>query len=272
MRVIPAPPPGIYRNVPEADYHAWDACSQSRINLMSRSPATCQWRMRHPEKKSYQDFGTGVHCRVLQPDVFSRIYLRGPNVKSKAAKLWKDFVAAHPDNICLKPSEADLYETAYESVMAHPRARRLIEEAGDAEISVRWDEDTWLPDHYPLMMKGRADRIVGAVMVDFKTTADASADSFTRSVFSYGYHRQAALYLRGFARHGIECGEYVFICVEKEPPYLVGVYPLKSEVISLGWQESEPLIAQYARCLTTGQWPGYQSQEIGLPKWATEAA
>jgi hypothetical protein len=59
----------------------------------------------------------------------------------------------------------------------------------------------------------------------------------------------------------------VFIAVEREAPYAVGVYRLLDEVIALGRAENEDLLRQYVWCQKNATWPGYgdQIQDIGIP-------
>jgi hypothetical protein len=58
--------PGIYADIPEADYHAdRETLSHSGAKLILRSPAHYRWRLDHPEHKDAFDFGTAAHALVL---------------------------------------------------------------------------------------------------------------------------------------------------------------------------------------------------------------
>lgn len=158
------------------------------------------------------------------------------------------------------------------AVHSHPAASALLTSArGVAERSVYWREGRILcrcrPDWW------RDD----GVLVDLKTTADASPEAFARSVAKYRYHVQAAYYLDGCRKAIKQAGingvkppkAFVFIAVEKTPPYNVGVYRLNSEAEELGREEYKRDLVSYARCHQSKAWPGYSEniESLSLPRW-----
>ena len=143
------------------------------------------------------------------------------------------------------------------------------------------------------------------VVVDLKTTEDASLEGFGRSIASYRYDVQHPYYLDGLREAmrqgnvqapehgaaelsaywidketGVLCrcrpdfwrGEpkhFVFIAVEKKPPYGVGVYVLDSESVEIGRAQYRLDLQRYAECERTNVWPGYgdKIQTISVPAW-----
>ena len=109
------------------------------------------------------------------------------------------------------------------------------------------------------------------VIVDLKTTRDASPDGFAKSVAQYRYHVQAAFYSDGYkAAFGEAPRGFVFIAVETEPPYLVAVYVASETMTSRGRIEYQTDLDTFRECLATDTWPGYSSSPLtlDLPKWA----
>lgn len=173
-----------------------------------------------------------------------------------------------------------------DAVMAHPAAAALLTGApGVAERSVYWrDPVTGLlcrcrPDFW------RADGII----VDVKTTEDASAEAFARSISNWRYHVQAPYYLDGIntmrsqykpaagglAMPACPAKAFVFLAVEKNARVVngvalgVAVYVLDNESIELGRIEYQQDLARIAECKRAGVWPGYgdKIQPIALPQW-----
>ncbi|HID70728.1 MAG TPA: exodeoxyribonuclease VIII, partial [Desulfobacterales bacterium] len=108
-------------------------------------------------------------------------------------------------------------------------------------------------------------------IVDLKTTIDASPESFARSCVNFGYHRQEALYRMIYKLHfGEEPRGFIFVAVEKEPPYAVGVYVLGEEELNLGYNQINNAIDIYLECIRFDTWPSYSEKIITLdyPKWA----
>ncbi len=66
---------------------------------------------------------------------------------------------------------------------------------------------------------------------------------------------------------------FVFIAVEKTPPYAVALYELDAEAVDLGRALARRDLARYANARDFGVWPGYPDavQSLSLPKWATYA-
>jgi hypothetical protein len=138
---------------------------------------------------------------------------------------------------------------------------------GEREYSAIWDDP-----ETGVRCQARFDDIargIGAI-TDLKTTTDASPYRFPRTVFDYGYHLQAAHYLRGAKALGIEADSFGIVAVEKEPPYAVAIYQLNAAAIYDGERELRPLLARWAECDAAGAWPGYAEDVvvIDLPAWA----
>ena len=69
---------------------------------------------------------------------------------------------------------------------------------------------------------------------------------------------------------GKQHSEFIFLAVEKEPPYAVAVYEATHEMLHTAQKQIAPLLDVYAECLKTDVWPGYKDelQQIQLPRWA----
>lgn len=196
-------------------------------------------------------------------------------------ELWSDLVAMNAatndgKQIITADEHAQL-EGMRDAVMAHPAAHQLLTGcAGAAELSAYWkDPETGAlcrcrPDFW------RTD----GVLVDLKTTDDASPDGFAMSVQKFRYHVQASFYLDG-CRQAIEHGgedlpikpgaptAFVFIAVEKKPPHAVAVYALDFDSLEIGREEYQRDLQTYAECTAADSWPAYgdQIQRLGLPEW-----
>ena len=122
------------------------------------------------------------------------------------------------------------------------------------------------------MCKIRPDKLPGnGICVDIKTTDDASPEGFSKSCANYGYHIQAAFYLEGLTRiTGEQHDTFVFIAVEKTPPYGIGVYYASHDFIAKGRELMGKALDIYSECLKTNLWPCYsaEAKELNLPRWA----
>lgn len=193
------------------------------------------------------------------------------NANGKNVRLWSDVLAEwtenNPGRIVLTPETWDQLHAMANAVHSHPAAGALLTGCpGEAEKSVYWNDaitgvlcrcrpDWWRDDN---------------VIVDLKTTEDASPEGFAKSMANYRYDVQAAYYLDGVQQAtGKRPKAFVFIAVEKKPPYGVGVYVLDSDSLELGRAQYQNDLRIYAECVRTGEWPGYgdKIQTISLPAW-----
>lgn len=265
------PDTGIYPGIPAAEYHGWDAASNSRLSRLLRSPRHLRAYLDEPQEDTPALLiGRATHAAVLEPDVFASGFVCAPEVdrRTKAGKEeWAAFCDANAGREVLSPADHALCLALRRAVQAHPAASTLLGHAGDIEVSGVWT------DHASgCRCKLRADKLCGSVgvVVDLKTTQDAGSESFTRSIFSLGYHRQAAMYIDGLRANGLDVEHFVFVAVEKTPPYGVAVYRLTDEAIDAGRKQLRSLLATYRWCTERDEWPGYSDdiQDISLPRWA----
>jgi exodeoxyribonuclease VIII len=112
----------------------------------------------------------------------------------------------------------------------------------------------------------------GSIVVDLKTTEDASPAGFRKSIGQWRYGVQAAWYLHSLEQAtGIRPSQFIFIAVEKKAPYAVACYAADEEMIQLGMETAMRDLQRIAECRTAERWPGYSDQieMISLPAWMT---
>jgi hypothetical protein len=270
---------GLVRDMPEAEYHARPELSSTEARLILESAARYRYKKDHPPLVSPSkkfDIGSAVHSLVLGTG-YEAVLIPEDLLASNGAistTAAKEFVEATraAGKIPLKADDFQPIAEAAEAVMAQPVARALFDQPGTAEASVFAEVDgvqvrarfDFLPD--------QTDR--RRVAVDLKTTRDASARGFTRSIADYSYDVQRSWYLdaldaaTGPMPSGFE-PELVFVAVEKEPPYLVAVFQLPTVWAEMGKAKAARARAIYAECVTTGIWPGYPTevQLLSPPMW-----
>lgn len=274
--------PCVVYDMPEADYHA-DPCPEPSLSstmaktiIKPGGPALLRWQMTHPrvEKRAF-DFGHAAHEKILGRgmgvvEIPAEYLTSSGAVSSKAeAKAW---LSAQRDAglVPLKAEEIAQIGDMAEALLANPLAAELLTQgSGQPEVSMFSVDDTtgqW--------MRGRLDFLANQqLIVDYKTSGvPVDADSWTRQSWAYGYHIQAAHYLR----MGVQLGcldpdsEFVFVAQSKTAPYLVSVFRLDDEALQLGYRLVDRALTVWDRCLTTGEWPGMPQtiQTITVPKWA----
>lgn len=266
--------PGAYLKVPEKMYHSVRAASASNLGHLKRSPAhlKAEWDAAEKDTPAFR-LGRFAHSAILEHDAFHSDYaVISGNARTKAykeeyAELVEEF---GPYNV-MKEDERETVLRMFDAVMFHATASEYLMQDGDSEVSLLWDDEVT-----GARCKARIDRLpvdASVGIVDLKTTTDASRVQFAKSLFAYGYHRQAAHYLMGLSRVLSARDRFTFVVVEKTPPYGVAVYEIDSGSLDAGLAEVNRLLALYQRCHARNEWPGYPDivQDISIPPWAFAA-
>lgn len=261
-----------------ATYHALtDVVSKSHLDLVAKSPLHYWARYLDPDRVEPEPtaamlLGTALHTHVLEPDTCQDRYVIAPegiDRRTKAGKeAWAEFEAAAAGKTVLSKPDAEQIMRMGESVLTHPAASLLLDQLpGKAETTWMWTDAAT-----ELRCKCRPDWLTddGSLIIDLKTTEDASPRGFERSVANYRYWVQAGFYVEGLHRAtGKRPDQFIFICVEKKPPYAVAVYAAAAEMIEAGWKQAQLDLEVLATCKAANAWPGYSDQieTINLPPW-----
>ena len=265
---------GVYE-ISIEEYHNGEGISRSKLVEFQKSPYHYWYKANHPEvmrevevigKVHALEFGNALHTYVLEPDEFHKRYavFQKINRQTKAGK--EAFAQFQSETI----GKAFISEDAYneiclmgEAIQAHELAREMVSDAW-YEKSIYWnDSDT------DLLCKVRPDIWHEGFIVDLKTTVSARYNDFQKSIYNYGYHIQA-----GMIREALKCAlgkdmsTFIFVAIEKEPPYALAVYQLDEMGLDLGVRQFKDIIKGIRRCTDENHWPSYDSGLINLPNWA----
>lgn len=217
--------------------------------------------------------GTALHTHVLEMSRWDEEIAVAPddiNRKTKDGReQWAAFQAASADKTVITADDAEQVMAMGRAIMRHPAAAMLLGLQGKAETTHMWTDATT-----ELECKCRPDWFTddGSIVVDLKTTKDASPRGFRQSVANFAYHKQAAWYLHGLEQStGKRPDQFIFICVESSAPYACAVYAADAEMIERGHEQAMRDLGKLAACRATDSWPSYSDQieMISLPAWMT---
>jgi exodeoxyribonuclease VIII len=247
------------------DYHKdTTKISKSGLDLINKSPLHYWDRYFNPnaqEKKTAAlTFGSAVHTKILEPSEFDKKYAIAPTIdrRTKDGKSkWDDFVSAHTNHEIITSDDYALIERINEAVLDHHQSSLLLSKLTTVE-EVFTHED----------MKCKPDGITSLnIVLDLKTTEDASPYAFGRSALKYRYDVQAAFYTDILEANGLTVEGFVFIAVEKTAPFAVAVYVIEDEDINKGREKYLENLKVWRECKDTGKWPGYGMGKLMLPNY-----
>jgi hypothetical protein len=255
-------------------YHSHAAISKSHLDKVAKSPAHYWAHYLDPNRvptppTDAMVLGTALHTAVLEPHLWQQQFAVAPDGIDRRTKAGKDDWAAFQEwakgKTVLSADDGQRIQRMAQAVHQHPASSFLLTLPGQREASYFWaDDDTGLE------CKCRPDwhSDCGRLIVDVKTTKDASPREFARSVAAYRYHVQSHWYQRPFP----DAEQFLFIAVESQPPHLVAVYAATPAMVAAGGRAAERDLRLIASCREANTWPGYSDtiQPIDLPNWCND--
>lgn len=284
--VFPSLGVGLHYNVPAATYHS-DPTETPSLNsgiartILSKSLAHAfaeHPRLGSTSKKEATDAmntGSLVHA-LIAGTVDDEVELGDfATFRSKAAQEWADKVRAsgkipalERDMEAARPIAEALREKAARGLTDNPFTQ------GRHEVTAVWERNG-------AFYRARYDALIAKdgepwTIWDWKVTGDVSIAEVKRKFRRFGYHLQAAHYLKGadvlcpkFAgRHS-----FVFAFVEDKAPYSVRRYCLKSDTLTVAALDMHRAHGLWEGALASGNWPDASRDEttlIDIPNFADD--
>lgn len=255
----------VVHDMPAAEYHAAEALGSSTIRaLLSSTPAHALYKLRHSEPSEAMALGTAVHCSVLTPQLYSAEIAIAPECDRRTT-LGKEthakFLSSVGNRTVITLKQQETVDKVWGAINACRTAKALLDRCQQRELSL------FHLDKYAT--KARIDAYGRGIVLDIKTTRDASRAAFERSISQYGYGIQAAHYRRVMEGVQLPFTDFIFIVVETEPPYGVAVYAMEEEVIALYEPQVEQAISDWTVCQETQSFRAYpdEIQKVGVPRW-----
>lgn len=258
-------------------YHRGPGISKSHLDAIAgRSPLHYWNKYINPDRIRAEPtaamiMGSAVHSAVLEPDLFPSEYVAAPtdiNRRTNAGKAeFAAFEASNKGKTVLDVEDFATCLAIRDAVYRHPVAGGLLT-GGKAEQSFyAVDAETGE------LIKCRTDYLhdSGSMIVDVKTTEDASPGGFGKSAANFRYPVQCAWYNGVLdAAFGEHPQDWVFLAVEKQPPYAVGIYFMEPDQVARASFAARRDLMRIVECKRSGVWPDYGMQPLplALPAWS----
>ena len=188
-------------------------------------------------------------------------------LKAEQDKLKAEWAAQCEGKTMLSRDENEKVTAMAASIRSNKAFMKLIDDKNKyVEHSIYFNDP-----ETGVLLKSRPDFFNHFLVLDLKTTVSAKPSEFEKSIFNYGYHRQAALALDALhSLTGCQYDSFVILAVEKEAPYLTATYVLEKAALDLGRKQNREAIRLYKQCVDENKWMGYpeEVQQITLPNWA----
>lgn len=259
----------IYKDLTNKFYHSRPEISSTAVKTVAKQ-SVAHWVGAERRETPAMALGSAVHSLCLEPHLNE--VARGP--ESRRGNAWKDAVAkatlANQDAIVLTEADYDKADAIATSARNHPVMAyylgnmhtkiemSVILDDPDAGIPIRVRPDIYNPDT--------------GILIDLKTTQDASPRGFSNQAYKLGYHIQAFMYCRALELEGLKVNGFGFLAVENAAPYATCMHWVSPDMLKLGALDYERAMEQIKIYQDTGiastGWP----DEVTMfpPAWAVQ--
>lgn len=256
-------------DIPNDLYHSSHGISRSALMKFKKSPYHYWYEYLSGEAVRGEPtpaliMGEAVHTLVMEPHLYHERFLVQPKIdrRTNAGKAeYEQFMLQAVGKQVLTADNLAQATAMAASVHSNSTAHGLFQDSL-IERSIYFTHSTGI------QCKARPDAWNDTLVVDLKTTMDAGMRGFQQSAYKFGYYLQAGLIAEALASIGIVMEKFVFVAVEKEPPYAIGIYVLDDDGIAFGIAQFDQLMQNLAQCEYAGTWPDYGIQVLNVPKYA----
>ena len=268
--------PGFYDGMTNQDYHNGQGVSSSNIKKMKRSVTHYLADKANPSApKPAQQFGSLVHTRALEGSgAFNSQYFMKPawikrnTTEGKNADA--DLLRKNEGKHAVAEDDFNRVNQIAAALEGHPTAHSYLQGAIERAAY-------WIDPATGILCKAKADCITPeGLIVDLKTTEDASPIAFGRDAASYDYVLSAAHYMDGFEQAALQSGAppfkpkgFVFVVVEKSAPFGIATYCVRPDQLERGLAERDYCLRKLSNYNVKSDAWGYSThmEDLELPAW-----
>ena len=259
------------------EYHAnKDYISRSSIMDFDKNPYTYWAKHINPDRPIREStpqmiFGSAFHTWMLEPKLFKKTYSVGPKkvlLKDVGREEYEKYKSqceelAKSNKILLTHEEMQTLMHMRFKIGENEQAMQLINNAR-IENSFFWQDE-----HSGLHLKCRPDLLHDNMIIDLKTTSNASPRHFQREMVDYGYHIQFAM-IRDAVEivEGRRINNCINIVIETKYPYNMAIYIIDEFALEEGQMKYKQICLDLKNAIEENKWQDYGIQTISLPKWA----
>lgn len=258
--------PAVIVNIRDKDYRASTGLSQSAIKDFIKSPAHyLVAKEQVSEPTPAMQLGTAFHAVMLQDKPKEhyavKIKMDGRTKEGKAYN--EQFAIDNAGKAVINNEDEEALLKMRDSILAHPTASKLAKGLTHKEFAVYGSIET--NDGF-VRLKGLIDGYSEkeGYILDYKTCEDASPLGFIKAIKERKYDLQSVHYPWLLKNAKMKVTDFYFVCVEKVPPYAVGVYRIDMDYLIETGKRWHWAIGDFCICERDEKFPAYSDECITL--------
>ena len=253
---------GIFPHMTDEEYFSKGELHNSDFRLLSESALHLKNKNLFKLEGGKFVFGSALHCKVLEPELFDERYavetFEGSDL-NKNSKAYKEARA-----LWIESAKGKMILTSDDNLKLNRMAENVnaimgaFLTGGEAEVAM-------FADINGVMMAGKADYINHKYKYIFDLKTTASIAKFGTSAVDYNYISQSALYSDIYSTASGNIYKFAFILVEATAPYMVSLRTADDEMIEIGRSIYREMITRYKDFRDKGIVD--IEKTVKLPKW-----
>lgn len=199
------------------------------------------------ETKKAFEFGSALHCLILEPDMFEARYFAIDDTEkcieiggarprtTKVYKEWHEEIMINNANrTVLSLEDMTTLEAMEKKLKSLPAVMQLFQNTRN--------EIVYQKTINGVKCKCKGDAVKSTqYCADLKSMSDAATeDNFKKALYKYGYDQQGAFY-----KDILGVDTFYFVAIEKKYPYTVGVFELSEDTYQTGKEKYEYALEQF---------------------------
>lgn len=246
-------------------YHqSIEEISNSGLKLVHKAPAHYEYKYLNVKQSNEYDeeksdaliFGSAFHTFVLENHLFADQFIVSPKFSGTGSRMAKKmFLESNKGKFPLSIENYIKIEGMANSIKNNALLQELLNPCNCLiEHPFYWvNPETGVkckikPDVYNTFKR---------IAIDLKSTEDASTEAFRKDARKFRYNIQAPFYFEGLLHNGMNPDSFMFVAVEKNPPYLINLFYADNDTMAAGREIYLQDLESYSEAKKTGIWNGY---------------
>ncbi len=230
--------------IAQSPLHAWTACPALNPNYVS-------------EEKETFDIGAAAHALLLEGED-RMVVVEADDWRTKAAREDRDAARAEGKHPILARKYADLVkmrDVAVRAIAECSDLSGLSLSRGRAEHVITWVENG-------VECRARIDFLESGelVVLDYKSTTDATPRAFSRQIARMGYHIQDEFYSRGVKAVFGRRPKFIFMAQETTAPHACSFHGCAPSLLAIAEQDVDYAVRTWGECLKANRWPAHSNR------------
>lgn len=260
---------GVHTSMSAAAYHALPSLSNSLAQILIAQSPQHAWtaspalnpNYTRVEKEEF-DIGQATHALLLEGQDRMAV-IEADDWRKKDARAERDEARAAGKHPVLAKRYQDVLkmrDVAVRAIAECDQLSGLSLSNGQPEVVLTWHDLDSVACRARLDFLSAVLPFGNRIVLDYKSTTDATPRAFSRQIARMGYHYQEEFYSRGVQHTLGQRPMFVFMAQETTAPYACSFHACAPSLQAMAKAEVDYAIRLWRDCLRSNRWPAHDQR------------